>query len=559
MSSIKYKIPLVRDITKNKNYEFKVISLFAGGGGSSTGYRMAGGKVLVANEFIPEAIKTYQKNWPDTPVMPDDIRSLPVSALLDKAEVDSCEIDILDGSPPCSAFSASGKGNKGWGKTKKYSDKKQEKVEDLFFEYIRILKGVKPKTFVAENVAGLTKGNSKGYFNEIIRGLRSAGYHVECKVLNSKWLGVPQSRNRVIFIGIRNDLFSSDQIGRLHPKPFSQVVTLGDAFKGLNNSNRDLEDARLDRFSIYEYLKQLKRGENHKKRFNLVKTSENKPAPCITATSPLTGAGAACHWDNRAFTVPELKRIMSLPDDYCITGTTKKQHERIGRMVPPLMIKAILMEIPRNWTFKSEEIAQNFDQHVVEQLPWYPLAISMICHLVRCYLSIGATLIDLGCSTGQITKSLKRDLVEREIKAISIDNSKEMLSSFKGYGSKIQCDMTNTEYYCDYDVCVVMLSLMFTNYGERKDFLARLIKKGRKGGAIIIVDKFSPMSGYLGQSISRLAIKGKVDSGVPSDEILKKELSLCGYQRPSSKSQMSDLGFKQWFQIGDFCGFIKEL
>lgn len=339
-----YAIPTMADIkmSASKNSPtFEVVSLFAGGGGSSTGYRMAGAKVLAINEFIPEAIATYSANWPDTIILPGDVRKLTAEHILSEIGKKKGELDLLDGSPPCSAFSTAGARDKGWGKTKKYSDSEQANVEDLFFEYTRILRGVMPKAFVAENVAGLTKGTAKGYLNEILRELRGCGYEVSCKILDAKWLGVPQSRTRAIFVGVRNDLWKTDYKGKLHPTPASEVVTLLQAFKGLIFSFQDASETDMSRFKVLHLLKTLKPGQTHHKAFTLVKASPHGQSPCIKATTGKIGARESYHWDNRAFTVSEVKRIMSVPDDYILTGTYQQKVERLGRMVAPLMMKAV--------------------------------------------------------------------------------------------------------------------------------------------------------------------------------------------------------------------------
>lgn len=321
--------------------KFEVVSLFAGGGGSSTGYRMAGAKVLAINEFIPEAISTYRANWPDTIVLPGDIRMITPEQILNEIGKQKGELDLLDGSPPCSAFSTAGAREKGWGKTKKYSDSEQTNVEDLFFEYTRILRGIMPKAFVAENVAGLTKGTAKGYLNEILRELRSCGYEVSCKILDAKWLGVPQSRARAIFVGVRNDLWKTEYKGRLHPEPQIKTVSLKDAFFGLNVNDQDRKETDISKYAVFQELKKLREGEQSKKYFQLVKAHQNMPSGCITASSGCLAIACVKHWDNRAFTISEVKRIMSIPDDYILTGTYQQKVERLGRMVAPFMMKAI--------------------------------------------------------------------------------------------------------------------------------------------------------------------------------------------------------------------------
>lgn len=342
-----YSVPTVkklREDTANGNYKFTVVSTFAGGGGSSLGYRMAGGKVIAVNEFIPEAIKTYAANWPDTAILPNDVRAITPNDILKAAKLGEGELDIFDGSPPCSAFSTAGKAEKNWGKTKTYSDTKQSNVEDLFFEYMRLLKGIQSKVFVAENVSGLAKGKAKGYLNEILRGLSGCGYVVKCKLLDAQYLGVPQSRPRVIFVGIRNDLWHAGLEGKTHPRPLPFKVPLKDAFAGLEFTAEDAEITNLKKYAVYERLVRLAVGEQDKVRFGLWKCSPHKPSPCHLATAA-NGGAKPCHWDNRSFTIAELKRIFSVPDDYILTGNYPKQAERLGRMVAPFMMRAVASNI----------------------------------------------------------------------------------------------------------------------------------------------------------------------------------------------------------------------
>lgn len=343
-----YKIPTVKELieqTENGAHKFEVVSLFAGGGGSSTGYRMAGGKVLAVNEFIPEAVNTYKSNWPKTKILPGDIRNLSGQSILNVIEKQEGQLDILDGSPPCSAFSTAGSRSKGWGKIKKYSDSAQENVEDLFFEYIRILRDLKPKVFIAENVSGLAKGVAKGYLNEILRELRLSGYQVSCKILDAQWLGVPQKRARTIFVGIREDLWQPNFKNNLHPKPNSNRPTLKEAFEGLNFTKEDELNTDIKKYATYRELVKLKPGGQSKKYFQLVKADYNSVSGCITASAGNKGIACVKHWDNRAFTVSEVKRIMSIPDDYILTGTYQQQVERLGRMVAPFMMKAVAENI----------------------------------------------------------------------------------------------------------------------------------------------------------------------------------------------------------------------
>lgn len=159
-----YIVPSVAEIKTaaacNKP-KFEAVSLFAGGGGSSTGYRMAGGKILAINEFIPEAINTYQANWPDTIILPGDVRKLTPEHILAQIGKDKGQLDLLDGSPPCSAFSTAGAREKGWGKTKKYSDSEQKNVEDLFLNIYEFYAGQCQRSLLPKTSLGWRKERQK--------------------------------------------------------------------------------------------------------------------------------------------------------------------------------------------------------------------------------------------------------------------------------------------------------------------------------------------------------------------------------------------------------------
>ena len=197
---MKYKPYVMKDVMDaSAQNKFNVISLFAGGGGSSTGYRLAGGNVLCVNEFVEAARDTYRENYPYTKILSSDIKQLTGQDFLDATALEAGELDILDGSPPCSAFSVAGKlshstagkHSDGWGQTKNYSDGKMvENIEDLFFEFLRVAKEIQPKVIIGENVAGLTVGEAKQYFNKIQNTFEEIGYDVSAKVLDSRYFGV---------------------------------------------------------------------------------------------------------------------------------------------------------------------------------------------------------------------------------------------------------------------------------------------------------------------------------------------------------------------------------
>lgn len=221
-----YRVPTMDEIRSIPWNGFKVVSTFSGCGGSCTGYRMAGFKVVWANEFVPAAQASYKANAePDCILDPRDIRAVQPKEILTATGLAKGELDLFDGSPPCQAFSTAGKRHKGWGQVKTYEHGAKQCNETLFDEYVRILRWLMPKAFIAENVSGLVKGVAKGYFLEILAALKASGYRVACRVLDAQWLGVPQTRQRTIFVGVREDL----SLDPIHPKPLPYRYSVRDA------------------------------------------------------------------------------------------------------------------------------------------------------------------------------------------------------------------------------------------------------------------------------------------------------------------------------------------
>lgn len=200
-----YRVPSMAEIAAVPDTGLRVVSTFSGCGGSCLGFEMAGYRVLWANEFIAAAREVYAANHPNVILDPRSIREIAGRSILDAIGLGVGDVDVLEGSPPCASFSTAGKREKHWGKVKKYSDG-AERADDLFFEFVRIVGETKPKVFVAENVSGLVKGKAKGYFKLILAAMKAAGYRVEARLLDAQWLGVPQMRQRIIFVGVRNDL-----------------------------------------------------------------------------------------------------------------------------------------------------------------------------------------------------------------------------------------------------------------------------------------------------------------------------------------------------------------
>jgi len=258
-----------------------------------------------------------------------------------------------------------GKHSDGWGQTKNYSDGKMvENIEDLFFEFLRVAKGIKPKVIVAENVKGLTVGEAKGYFNKILNKFENIGYDVCAQVLDSRYFGVSQTRTRVIFIGIREDVaekvgYNFMNISQVFPEPDKEIIPVKDVVVGLEYDPEEVKYL-TEKFSNTAYWKQtgskmpidpdkvLTGMDYHPKghHFNLKRVSQYQPCPTITAMGSADTTAGAFHWiEPRKLTLGELKRIMSLPDDFKLTGKWNQKAERLGRMVPPRMMERIASSI----------------------------------------------------------------------------------------------------------------------------------------------------------------------------------------------------------------------
>ncbi len=200
------------------NAQPTVISLFAGCGGSSLGYQMAGYKELLAVEWNKAAVTTFRLNFPCVPVYEGDIHDLTTDECMRLAGgIRPGELDVLDGSPPCQGFSTAGK--------RKFDDSRNT----LFEEYVRFLIALQPKAFIVENVTGLIKGMMKRIFLKMMTELRGAGYKAKAAVMNAMFFGVPQKRQRVIIIGIRNDIV----ILPSHPLPHMKAKTTREAIGDL--------------------------------------------------------------------------------------------------------------------------------------------------------------------------------------------------------------------------------------------------------------------------------------------------------------------------------------
>lgn len=341
-----------------------VLDLFCGAGGLSLGFKLAGFNIIGGIDFEKDAISTHEKNFKNSISICGDIKEIDDNRV---KELFGNKVDVIIGGPPCQGFSA---GNR------------QQRLEDdprnkLFFEFIRFVRLLKPKAIVIENVRQiLTK--DKGYAkNKIIEILESLGYHVDVRVLNSSDFGVPQNRNRAIFIGIKTEIGQvnydkiktsnkkitvEEAIGELYPlenkeesilitKPltkFQKYVRSKDNV--VNNHN-----VRYPNKKVQERIKHVPEGGNWRdvpehlwdtnrdnRHSSAYKRLDSKK-PSITID---TGHMNYFHPKfNRVPTVRESARIQSFPDDFIFEGTPTSQLRQVGNAVPPLMAKAVALLI----------------------------------------------------------------------------------------------------------------------------------------------------------------------------------------------------------------------
>lgn len=367
----------------------KVIDLFAGCGGLSLGFEMAGYDIPLAIEKDEWASETYQKNHHRTKVITGDITQIiDLKNLIEKKDL---PIDGIIGGPPCQGFSLSGNRDK------------NDPRNSLFMEFVRFVKFFKPKFFVMENVTGILSMKTKDNQNVkdlILEEYNKAGYNVKICKLNAAEYGVPQSRIRVIFIGIRKDLEYNEE--KLEPQPFlfeKKQITIEQAIMDLpqikSGEGKEFIEysqkpktkyqrwARKDSQGVYNHIamrhtkrlierfenikfgqsvadvdechKQRKRGDASKisgKVFsqNNMRPYPNKPSPTIPASFQ---SNFIHPFLNRNYTAREGARLQSFPDTYIFCGkrTTMSweknlsQYQQIGNAVPPLLAKAIAENI----------------------------------------------------------------------------------------------------------------------------------------------------------------------------------------------------------------------
>ena len=268
-------------------------------------------------------MKTFKLNFSGVPVYHGDIHKLTVEQCLQMTGLQVGELDVLDGSPPCQGFSTAGK--------RVMTDKRNQ----LYMEFVRLLRGLRPRVFIMENVSGLIKGKMKLIFADIMREMKASGYRVRCKLLNAMYFHVPQSRQRLIFIGAREDLGTEPSYPEAEAKPITVRESWAYPVQG-----RDDAVKMSPKFQGYWYA--AGEGGSMGKFDSSRRARLNYPAKTLSKSE---GYGGIYHpTEPRPLHTWERMRLASFPDSF-IFMDWENAVSQIGNSVPPLFMRAIARHV----------------------------------------------------------------------------------------------------------------------------------------------------------------------------------------------------------------------
>lgn len=314
------------------------IDLFSGAGGFSLGFDNTGFENVFSVDIEPNFCKTYKHNFPSHTLIEKDIYNLADAEI--KTLIASKKTDVIIGGPPCQGFSIAG--NIG----RKFIDDPRNR---LFKEFVRVVKIVKPKFFVMENVARLYTHKKGETRKEIIKDFEKLGYTVDCKILNAADYGVPQLRKRAIFIGALKK-----QTIEFPPREVDHYLSVKDALSNYPKIESGEESSVPNHIAMSHSDQMLTKmgyikdgGDRNEIPVKLrpksgdirkyIKYASDKPAVCVTGDMR-----KIFHYEqNRALTVRELAKLQSFPDNFIFKGTRISQQQQVGNSVPPKMAEAI--------------------------------------------------------------------------------------------------------------------------------------------------------------------------------------------------------------------------
>ena len=312
--------------------KIKVISLFSGSGGLDLGF-LATGKfeIILANDFNKEACETYSHNIGNH-IICDNIAHIS----------DLKQADVIIGGPPCQGFSTANP-------SRSFDDPRNQ----LFKEYARIIKEVKPKLFLMENVSGMVTMEKGKVFNLIKRELSECGYTLYDRLLNAKDFGVPQSRRRMIIIGVRNDITKKFTFPKHTHSPENYVSvgqTLFDVPINQNNPNHKigkLTELNLKRISFIPEGGSMKDCPSYlRNNSDPFRSMRRLSRTSISYTIVHNNCDHYYHpTENRRITIREMARIQGYEDDYIFFGSKAEQSRQVGNSVPVGLAKALAKSI----------------------------------------------------------------------------------------------------------------------------------------------------------------------------------------------------------------------
>ena len=340
--STDWKWTMANDYPKDKN-GLKVFSCFACGGGSTMGYKLAGCEVIGCCEIDPRMNEVYVTNHHPKHNFLMDIRKFNETPNEELPE-ELFNLDILDGSPPCTTFSMAGQREESWGKKKKFREGQAEQtLDDLSFVFIDTVKKLKPKVVIMENVKGLLLGEAWSYVQEIYKRFHDAGYLLHHWLLKGETMGVPQTRHRVFFVAIRSDLW-------IDPREIDMSFNYAPITYGEIKSNNE----KLAYGKMSSAIKCAKDGESVEDVMVRIYGVHSGITHRIAKTQFVYPTQTAGHGD--IWTVSgnhpsdiDVLHAQTFPEDYFL-GKEKSEYI-CGMSVPPIMIKRIVTRLIEQGVF----------------------------------------------------------------------------------------------------------------------------------------------------------------------------------------------------------------
>lgn len=305
------------------------------------GYKLAGYDVLGGVEIDPEMMKVYRANHnPKHSFLMgvQDFYKLP----REKIPAELFNLDILDGSPPCSSFSTAGSREKAWGEKKKFREGQADQVlDDLFFHFIEVAKLLQPKVVVAENVKGLVIGKAKGYVKQIAAAFDLIGYDLQLFLLNAAFMGVPQKRERTFFVAKKKSL-PSHKLSLSFKEELIPFRKIKNANGSKSLSARELKIWKARRPNEKDFSEVIERHGGKRTNFSMKFVLDERPLPTLTTKDVFIVSS-----DPRRISEQEIISGFSFPNDYNFLSLGARYI--CGMSVPPFMMQRVASEIERQW------------------------------------------------------------------------------------------------------------------------------------------------------------------------------------------------------------------